>query len=303
LEHPSSGIAEFFENAVLNAGVASPHRVLYHYTSVAGAIGIINSQKFWSTAHDCTNDEAELISANPVVTAVAQACRINAKGASRTVLDVFLGNYPTSTLAEIGIVYLACFSTQRDDPNQWREYGDRCSGVCLGIRILDEPGPKLVDRVSVMLEVDYSEPSLHKWLQSSFVNICAALAQARDIRHNHEEGLSALYRISAYASIKAKHDKWKNEREVRLATLVPTESDIVPRERTSATGKVIRYLPVSVRAGEKLIALDEIIIGSGQDADRARQEFETILASKGYTPGDVEYPRITVSSVSHARQS
>jgi hypothetical protein len=154
-----------------------------------------------------------------------------------------------------------------------------------------------------MLEVDYSEMSLRKWLQSSFDDICAVLASAQDIRRNHEGGLSALYRISAYASIKAKHDKWKNEREVRLATLAPTESSIVPSERTSAMGKAIRYLPVSVRTGEKLIAFDEIIIGSNQDTGRVQQGLETILASKGYTPGDVEYPRITVSSNSQIGRS
>jgi hypothetical protein len=119
-KHPASGIAKFFVSTVLNAGGACTHRVLYHYTSLAGAIGIIQSQKFWATAHDCTNDDAELISANPIVTAVARSCRINAKGASRTVLDVFLENYPTSMLSEIGTVYPACFSTERDDPNQWR---------------------------------------------------------------------------------------------------------------------------------------------------------------------------------------
>jgi DUF2971 family protein len=302
-KHPSSGIAKFFEQTVLTAGRASPHRVLYHYTTRAGAIGIVGSQKFWSTAHDCTNDEAELISANSIVTAVAEACRPNARGASRTVLDVFLANYPASMLVEVGIVYLACFSTERDDPNQWREYGDKFCGVCLGVRILEEPGPKLTDRVSVMLEVDYSETSLRKWLKTSFDNICAALARAQDTRHNHEEGLSALYRIAAYASIKAKQDKWKNEREVRLATLAPSESRIVPSERISAAGKVIRYLPVAVRAGDKLIALDEIIIGSNQDTDRAQQEFETLLATKGYTPGTVEYPRITVSGSSPPQRS
>jgi hypothetical protein len=41
--------------------------------------------------------------------------------------------------------------------------------------------------------------------------------------------------------------------------------NITPRVRTSTDGRQIRYLPVSLRADGKLIALDEIIVGADQD--------------------------------------
>lgn len=81
-------LAKFFECVVLTAGEASPHRVLYHYTDRLGAIGILTSQTLWSTAHDCTNDAAELISANAAVIAVAEECRKSATGGARQVLDI-----------------------------------------------------------------------------------------------------------------------------------------------------------------------------------------------------------------------
>jgi Protein of unknown function (DUF2971) len=291
-------LAKFFERVVLTAGEASPHRVLYHYTNRLGAIGILTSQTFWSTAHDCTNDDAELISANAAVIAVAEECQKNATGGARQVLDIFLEHFPTSMVTDLGIVYLGCFSTARDDESQWRNYGENGSGVCLGVRVIEERGPVLSDRVSITLEVNYSETTLRQWLRETFRTICSALARAQSIRKNHEEGLNALYRIAAYASIKAKQEKWKSEQEVRLATFAPNQSRIAPSERKSSDGKIIRYLPVSVRADGKLIALDEIIIGSNQeDTERVREEFETLLAAKGYTAGSAEYPRITVSGV------
>lgn len=296
---PSSGIAQFFEHTVLTCFQASPHRILYHYTTLAGALGIIEDQKFWSTAHDCTNDEAELISATPTVIAVAKACREHATGAAATVLDIFLANYPNSMISEVGTVYLSCFSVARDDENQWPRYGDNGAGICLGLRVLEEPGPRLADRVSVMLEVDYSETSLRRSLRDAFEQICAALARAEISRNTCKEGLNALYRIAAYAAIKAKHDKWKDEQEVRHATLAPNGRGIVPSQRISA-GKVIRYLPVSVRDGDKLIALDEIIIGANQNTGETRRKFEALLDDKGYVQGSVEYPQITVSKHSGA---
>jgi hypothetical protein len=291
-------IAEFFEQSVLSPGRVSPHRVLYHYTSFSGARNILSSQEFWSTAHDGTNDEAELASADSIVVEVAQdRRRQNSTGTAAKVLDAFLENYRDSMIAQMRTVYLSCFSIARDDESQWREYGDNGHGLCLGIRVLEEPPPKNTEVVSVTLEVDYSETSLRAWLADTFGNICSALARVQPSNSNCEEGLSALYRIAAYASIRAKREKWKSEQEVRHVTLSRHKTGVEPRERTSATGKVIRYLPVSVRDDGKLIALDEIIIGANQNTEEAREQLEALLASKGYTVGSVEYPRITVSSI------
>src|ERR1700719_2679311 len=78
LRQPSS-IAAFFEQTILKANQLSSHPVLYHYTSLAGAKGILESQIFGSSAHDCTNDDAELNSANAIVIEVAKACRQSAE--------------------------------------------------------------------------------------------------------------------------------------------------------------------------------------------------------------------------------
>jgi hypothetical protein len=295
--HRRMQIAEFFERIVLNAGRVAPHPVVYHYTSYAGAQGILSSHEFWSTAHDCTNDEAELTSADCIVTEVAQDCHGKyAAGAAAKVLDIFLANYPDSMIRQMRTVYLSCFSLARDDENQWRSYGDNGKGICLGIRVLEEEAPKSAHTVSATLDEDYSETSLRYWLAEALGNICSALTRVQPSHHNCEEGLSALYRIAAFASIRAKREKWKDEREVRHVTFVRSETNGEFRERTSITGKVIRYLPVPVRADGKLIALDEIIIGQNRDAEETRVQLETLLAAKGYTLGSVEYPQFTASA-------
>jgi hypothetical protein len=290
-------IAEFFEHTVRTTGQVSPFQVLYHYTSTAIAQSILSNQEFWATAHDCTNDSAELISATEIVLGVARSCRRKAKKADAVVFDTFLKHYPQSMLSEMRTVYLCCFSTVRDDPGQWKAYGRNSSGVCLGIRVLEEPG--IVDKkiASAMFEVVYSEDSLRQSVTEPFETVREKLSAFAPSRFVCEEGLSALYRISAHAAIRAKHDKWSCEKEVRLATFARTASDIKPRERMGEDGRIKRYIPVHLRADEKMIALDEIILGSDQDTERTRQELEAILAVKSYIPGTTEYPHITVSSV------
>ena len=76
-------------------------KVLYHYTTWAGAQGIITSQRFWATAHDCTNDEAELVSADEIIVQVARELRTKARGAVAKVLDLFLDGYPEQQVTKV----------------------------------------------------------------------------------------------------------------------------------------------------------------------------------------------------------
>src|SRR5258707_15401029 len=94
------------------SGIEVP-RVLYHYTSWEGAKGIISSQQFWATAHDCTNDQAELVSADSIIVEVAKELRKNAVGATAKVLDSFVAEYPKKQIARMITVCLACFSVAR----------------------------------------------------------------------------------------------------------------------------------------------------------------------------------------------
>ena len=43
---------------------------VYHYTTWSAVEGILLSQEFWATAHTCTNDPAELVSADDTILAV-----------------------------------------------------------------------------------------------------------------------------------------------------------------------------------------------------------------------------------------
>jgi Protein of unknown function (DUF2971) len=294
---PPSSIAAFFEQTVLKANQVSSHPFLYHYTSLAGAKGILESQIFRSSAHDCTNDDAELNSANAIVIEVAKACRQSAKGTAAKVLDILLNNYPDSMFTNLRTVYLSCFSIARDDESQWKNYGDNGVGICLGIRVLKEKPIKSAEVVSSQFQVEYSEAALRHWIDETFKNICSALAGYPPLNNNLEEGLSALYRIAAFASIRTKAEKWRSEQEMRYVTFSRHRKSVTPKERVSATGKIIRYLEVPLRADGKLIALDEIIIGANQNVVEVREQFEKLLAAKGYRVGSIEYPRISTSEV------
>lgn len=271
--------------------------VLYHYTDWSAARGILCGQHFWETAHDCTNDEAELVSAHSLIIEVAETLRKTAAGAAASSLDLFLTGYPRLQVNKLKTIYLACFTVARDDKDQWRKYADDGRGLCLGLRILNETPPKPSKTGSALIEVDYSEESWRSHLTTNFEKVCSLLSRTVNSKHSVELGSSAFYRIAAFASIMAKQAKWAGEREFRHVTLVRDGADIRPKERNRGE-KVIRYLDdVELRGGGKQLAFAEILIGPNQDPTEAEIRLAALLAEANYKPRSPEYPAIAVSQI------
>ena len=268
--------------------------VLYHYTSWQGAEGILASRRFWATAHDSTNDEAELQSADSSIVDVARELQRRVAGLAARTLELFIAQYSQLRVSNLMRVCLACFSIARDTKEQWQKYGDEGRGVCLGIRVLNEPGPE--GQPSALVEVDYLESSWRASVEKHFREVCSMLAGASVSNENCELGISALNRIAAITSISAKQASWASEKEFRHVTLVPKSSGIRLLERESK-GRNVRYLPVLVRARGKRIALDEIIIGPNHDPSEGLKNPKLLLAAAGYRIEDEEYPRVGKSTV------
>jgi hypothetical protein len=279
---------------VAKAPHAGAPPVLYHYTTWEGARGIVASQRFWATAHDCTNDVAELVSADSVIIEVAKGLQKIATGAAGEVLSLFVEGYANLQVTKVVSICLVCFSVARDDESQWRNYGDKGHGVCLGIRVLNEPGPK--EPPSALVKVDYSESSWRSDLTKHFCEVCSLLSRVSASRKNCELGLSALNRIAAFASIAAKRPEWAVEREFRHVTLVRQNFQNQMKER-EVGGKTKRFLPVSLRADGRRIAFSEIILGSNRNAQETRGQLTSLLVKHGYKVGDLEYPEVTVSVI------
>lgn len=272
--------------------------VLYHYTNWGGAAGIVSSQHFHETAHDCTNDDHELLAAHEVITEIAKRLQRKARGAATRALYRFRNAYEELQINKMKTVYMACFSKARDDKEQWNRYGDCGRGVCLGIRILNEPVPNPHNTGSALIQVDYQRTSWETSVTKSFEEICSLLSTSQNTPRNIEQGVSALYRIAAFASIRAKNPKWSVEQEVRHVTIVRDGVHLQPKVARRSDGSEKRYLDdIELRIGGKLLAFAEIIIGPNQDANKGRTRLLEMLSNAGYKTDAAEYPEITVSAL------
>ena len=212
------------------------------------------------------------MSANAIVFDIAYSCRQTARGLAARVLDEFLRNFDRESIARIRTAYLSCFSIARDDPSQWLRYGDGGKGVCLGIKVINEREPLSRELFSRLFPVVYTEDALREWFSDAFGKTCSALPKYPASDKNVKLALASLRGLAAFASLTTKAPEWSSEQEVRHVTMDRLEPGVKPHVRTSAGGKEARYLPVSLRAAGKLIAMDEIIIGAKQDFDEIREQ-------------------------------
>jgi hypothetical protein len=269
--------------------------ILYHYTNWAATEGILCNQHFWETAHDCTNDEVELEAAHAVIVAVAKRLQKKYRGTTTRVLYHFLHKYQQLRIGRMKTVYMTCLSQARDDGGQWKEYGDMGRGLCLGLRVLNEPAPTPNETGSALVKVDYSEESWRYTITDCFEDICKELSRAPMTPKNIELGVSALYRIAAFCAMTAKQPKWAHEQEFRHITIFRDGVEAIPKERTNNGGKTIRYLDdITLRLDGKKLAFAEIIVGPNQDAEQAKKGLQAILNKAHYVPGTPEYPNIQI---------
>src|ERR1700681_656381 len=78
-----------FEHAILKSVLsgAPPSRLLYHYTTQDGILGIVKSKEIWATHHQCLNDQREYLHAKELVRDEIVKRLKTAAGKKRSVLE------------------------------------------------------------------------------------------------------------------------------------------------------------------------------------------------------------------------
>jgi hypothetical protein len=112
--------------------VSSPPPVLYHYTTQAGLLGILQSDSVWATKIHYLNDASEYQLALDIADSVLQGLLKGERNAKkRRKITSLLSN-----LRMIGRmnVCVCSFSAQRDLLSQWRAYAGDATGYSMGFR-------------------------------------------------------------------------------------------------------------------------------------------------------------------------
>ena len=93
---------------------------LYHYTGASGVAGILSSDHLRATNFSFLNDPSEVQHGHDLVLSTLQREQ-RARGQARArILERIEKSFAAQVVSE---VYVACFTSCRDDLSQWRAYG------------------------------------------------------------------------------------------------------------------------------------------------------------------------------------
>jgi hypothetical protein len=271
---------------------------LYHYTNMAGLLGIISSQEIWFTDIFHLNDPSEL--GYGIDTAVdileAEAKRIRDEHVSA--FCSWVTHVLVKAGGEIFSFYVASFSREHDDLGQWRAYADNGRGVAIGLSptlfavAADQSrlGPA---EKTIAANVTYDRTTCLCNFGEAIQRAVAILARGQ--AHvtsgvEYEEFGKEMGRQLAvpmfHHAISCKHAAYEHERETRLF-LVNDRSELDPIAKFRTRGSnLVPYVasPLRVRTPG---AITKIMIGPAAD-ELAEHAVQAFLRRHGLSPNIVE---------------
>ncbi len=251
--------------------------LLWHYTNLAGLLGIIEHQELWATDLRYLNDSTEFKYGLERVLAVLRQ-RDDRYG---DVADLF--EEIADAVETIIQAFVVCFSTHHDNLSLWRGYGHQ--GYALGFE-----RDKLEQYFGVSPFVEIFPPRLQQiaykqGLQESLVD--AVLAQHRIEPDPDTDGGAANIPLIMHLYLLTgalKHPAFRDEGEIRLTfsrDIEDTGSDVKFREGKLGPTPYLP-LPLTDSAGVfKEALLRKIVVGPTPYPSEAERGVRQFLETRG----------------------
>jgi hypothetical protein len=292
-------------------GNANPvPRVLWHYTSMEGLIGILNEHCLRASAITCLNDESEVRAGiNFLRPLLSEACAsAQCSDRVRNLLTELGGQL--ASMNEIHQrkeprLFVSCFSEAHNQLSQWRGYGAGATGVAIGFAAEGLQSLEAADHAGVVLTRALYLDNLEARARDLFARLAAPLdgllAQCEIAEHEHDGSTAdafkrlttAIKSLAANAVIRIvaamKHPAFVEEKEWRLCMAVyPPPSCLKAR---STPGGLVPYLELrssdSRESSSKRLPLEGVIVGPSPRQDSNAGAIVALLRSSGYAKVDV----------------
>ncbi|MGZ9713886.1 DUF2971 domain-containing protein [Glaciimonas sp. GNP009] len=274
---------------------------IYHYTSLDGFRGIIESEDMWLTESDFLNDASEIIHGMQLSQEIFESLQIDSEPIRSLLNDVIRAPIDQRPRINIG-----CFSNARNNLGQWRGYGGDV-GISIGFKAKDlMKGFGYPD--CTLGNVLYDEAKKRSLIKTFFLFYVEAYRRdskrkvkiiRRDLTHiDHlpitgwEGGINSIY----FELITlCKHSDFVDEHEVRLFyaehpdTLEAANLSPAKTRFRKTNGFLAPYTTIEdIRnSGESAIEKErlpiyEVMVGPGPRADLAAISVRRFLDNQGY---------------------
>ncbi|RWY88652.1 hypothetical protein EHI44_11420 [Rhizobium leguminosarum] len=270
---------------------------LYHYTSLAGFKGIVETDGFWASDNRFLNDAEEVLHGARLAGRVLEH-RI-ARAASPE-MSAILEQVRNRILEKPQVgQFVACFSTSRDSLEQWRGYTG-AGGVCLKLS-----GPKEGQRPFVFAPDQMPHQVLYRTRPKAVLLLSKVqrfeqeyaldkLAMQEYWPDDHDENyVERLHMAIAMSLVVFKDHAFEQEAEVRIVLGYRDIANYGGVEFRPSSFGLIPFLNTGRRAGiEGPLPIGEIIVGPSAHQELVFESVKTFMSIKGYPDVPVEVSKV-----------
>lgn len=258
-----------------NVFLVEPKVPLYHYTSAAGLIGILNTRSIWASSVHCLNDSAEMQHATALLNDLLLHKLRHERGPWNDLYGALLEALPE--FAEFQIL-VASFSEKGDLLSQWRAYCREGDGFSVGFSP-DFLGERAKAQNFLLAKCVYDLEQQKRICLDLINQACAEAA----IKTTDEERASTMIDAVIPKIIRIapalKHPSFVEEEEWRLIGGPFALNDEHLDFRPGRYG-VIPYFKFSLQC-ERGFRIKEIVAGPAPDKKKTVESAKYLVGAKG----------------------
>lgn len=278
---------------------------LYHYTDLNGLLGILTNKGFWLSEAKYLNDKEELYNGRNLTIELIQI--LLTKSRYSNFKDVLLKTVHLLKESKFNNYYIASFSSQADDLEQWRAYSKNGTGTCIGFDLKQKTDfPHfLLGPVWMLHKVIYDDNIkcriLHLIIFKYFYEFRKDLKQ--DLKYiDIDDYATSLASSLTYTFINFKHKSFAQEKEVRLVCNKDNvlksfhhkfhrivNNSIVPY---ICTYDIILKHQDGSQVAPDLLPVSEVYLGPTNNQDKALESIKSFMSNMGYAESIVENSKI-----------
>jgi len=274
-----------------------PDKIVFHYTSFDGFLGMTNSASIWGTNILYLNDASEFIYAKALLSQeLHRFCQTNSGFTKGTSLDESLGYYFFEIVeenvnkllpSENFSFYVCSFSEEPDLLSQWRGYCKNGTGCSLGFGLnrLREIAERARFAIKPCIydereQVDAIRALLQKFSGRFLVEVGGA--EEKGAAWDSKSKYIAVDFLQEFIQLAPfiKHPKFKEEREWRIMAGLKTNHIRSQLRFRPGNSMIVPYIEIPLPMEEEQLLIDELFLGPTNERELSMASVELLLKAR-----------------------
>ncbi|MCB2215835.1 DUF2971 domain-containing protein [Desulfofustis glycolicus] len=275
----------------------TPKGLLYHYTTLSGLLGIVNSRTLWASDIRYMNDSAELKHAADLIRGQVHE-RISRKQGRPDLLGRFV-DWVSHRITNGHLLFGSSFRSHGNLLSQWRGYSPHGKGVSLGFS--SEYILECADSQGFQIGKCIYEPARQKRLIERVLDALESQVEERLTGQESRERLHAVYAdvfdfietdLLRLAAI-LKHPSFREEKEWRIVSPVYTSYDDCTILFREANAVLVPYIEFDLAPVRQTPKLEHVFVGPSPNSNISINSVRMFLAQRGIDPArGIDYCQI-----------